>query len=46
MNDESLAMSERLAIEHFFDEDTSTFSYIVLDRSTLQCALIAVRADR
>ena len=33
-------MSQRLAIEHFFDEDTSTFSYIVLDRSTLQCALI------
>src|SRR5665647_98099 len=33
-------MSQRLAIEHFFDEDTSTFSYIVLDRVTLQCALI------
>src|SRR5665647_548210 len=33
-------MSQRLAIEHFFDEDTSTFSYIVLDRGTLQCALI------
>lgn len=33
-------MSQRLAIEHFFDEDTSTFSYLVLDRSTLQCALV------
>lgn len=33
-------MSQRLAMEHFFDEDTSTFSYIVLDRGTLQCALI------
>ena len=33
-------MSQRLAIEHFFDEATSTFSYLVLDRSTLQCALI------
>ena len=40
MNDESHAMPQRLAIEHFFDEDTSTFSYIVLDRGTLQCALI------
>ncbi|MDP2257977.1 MAG: MBL fold metallo-hydrolase [Polaromonas sp.] len=33
-------MSQRLAIEHFFDEDTSTFSYLVLDRSTMQCALV------
>lgn len=33
-------MSARLEIEHFFDEATSTFSYIVLDRSTLQCALV------
>lgn len=33
-------MPQRLAIEHFFDEDTSTFSYLVLDRSTLQCALV------
>ena len=33
-------MSQQLAIEHFFDEDTSTFSYIVLDRSTMQCALV------
>jgi len=29
-----------LQIEHFFDEDSSTFSYLVLDRETLQCALI------
>ena len=40
MKDESLAMSQRLATEHFFDEETSTFSYLVLDRSKLQCALI------
>lgn len=33
-------MSQQLTIEHFFDADTSTFSYIVLDRSTMQCALI------
>lgn len=33
-------MSQQLTIEHFFDEDTSTFSYIVLDRSTMQCALV------
>ncbi|MCJ7799831.1 MAG: MBL fold metallo-hydrolase [Polaromonas sp.] len=33
-------MSQQLTIEHFFDEDTSTFSYLVLDRSTMQCALI------
>ena len=29
-----------LQIEHFFDEDSSTFSYLVLDRGTRQCALI------
>jgi glyoxylase-like metal-dependent hydrolase (beta-lactamase superfamily II) len=40
VNDESLPMSQRLAIEHFLDEDTSTFSYLVLDRSTMQCALV------
>lgn len=33
-------MSERLHIESFFDEATWTFSYLVLDRSTQQCALI------
>jgi glyoxylase-like metal-dependent hydrolase (beta-lactamase superfamily II) len=33
-------MSDRLHIESFFDEATWTFSYLVLDRSTLQCALI------
>jgi glyoxylase-like metal-dependent hydrolase (beta-lactamase superfamily II) len=33
-------MPQQLTIEHFFDEDTSTFSYIVLDRSTMQCALL------
>lgn len=33
-------MSQQLTIEHFFDADTSTFSYIVLDRSTMQCALV------
>jgi len=33
-------MTNRLQIESFFDEATSTFSYLVLDRSTLQCALI------
>ncbi len=33
-------MSARLQIEHFFDEASSTFSYIVLDLSTMQCALV------
>lgn len=33
-------MSDRLHIESFFDEATWTFSYLVLDRSTQQCALI------
>jgi glyoxylase-like metal-dependent hydrolase (beta-lactamase superfamily II) len=33
-------MSQQMTIEHFFDEDSSTFSYIVLDRSTMQCALV------
>jgi glyoxylase-like metal-dependent hydrolase (beta-lactamase superfamily II) len=31
---------KRLQIESFFDEDTSTFSHIVLDRSTGQCAIM------
>ena len=31
---------KRLQIESFFDEDTSTFSHIVLDRSTGQCAIV------
>lgn len=31
---------DALHIEHFFDEDTSTFSYIVMDRVTLECAII------
>ena len=34
------ATPSALQIEHFFDEDSSTFSYIVLDRSTLDCAII------
>jgi hypothetical protein len=34
VNDESLPTSQRLAIEHFLDEDTATFNYLVLDRST------------
>ena len=38
--DESHSMSQQLAIEHFFDDSTATFSYIILDRGTLQCALI------
>ena len=29
-----------MQIESFFDEATSTFSHLVLDRSTMQCALI------
>lgn len=29
-----------LQIEHFFDEDTSTFSYLVLDGETGQCAVV------
>jgi len=35
-------MSEagRLHVESLFDEATSTFSHIVLDRATMQCALI------
>lgn len=33
-------MADRMLIETFFDEATSTFSYIVLDRSTRQCAII------
>lgn len=30
----------KIDVEAFFDEATSTFSYLVLDRSTQQCALI------
>jgi glyoxylase-like metal-dependent hydrolase (beta-lactamase superfamily II) len=30
----------RLLVESFFDEATSTFSHLVLDRSTGQCALV------
>ena len=29
-----------MKIKHFFDEDTSTFTYIVSDCSTLECAII------
>lgn len=29
-----------LQVEPFFDEDTSTFSYLVLDRGSLQCAIV------
>ncbi len=29
-----------LQIEHFFDEDSCTFSYLVIDRETLDCAII------
>jgi glyoxylase-like metal-dependent hydrolase (beta-lactamase superfamily II) len=32
--------ASRLRIEHFFDEPSSTFSYLVLDRVTRRCALI------
>ncbi len=32
--------SSRLHIESSFDEATSTFSHIVLDRSTLECAIV------
>ena len=32
--------SSGLHIESVFDETTSTFSYVVLDRATLQCALV------
>lgn len=31
---------EKILVEEFFDEATSTFSYLLLDRSTMQCALI------
>lgn len=30
----------RLHVESFFDEATSTFSHLVLDRGTMQCALV------
>jgi glyoxylase-like metal-dependent hydrolase (beta-lactamase superfamily II) len=33
-------ISETIWLEAFFDEATSTFSYLLLDRSTLHCALI------
>jgi len=32
--------ANRLQIETFFDDDTSTFSHLVLDRSTGQCAIV------
>lgn len=31
---------EKILVEEFFDEATSTFSYLLLDRSTMRCALI------
>ena len=31
---------EDLCVEHFFDEDSSTFSYLVLDRASGRCAII------
>jgi sulfide:quinone oxidoreductase len=33
-------IGEKILLEAFLDETTSTFSYLLLDRSTLQCALI------
>jgi hypothetical protein len=30
----------RLQVESFYDRTTSTFSHLVLDRSTMQCALV------
>lgn len=35
-----MATDTSLHIDHFFDADTSTFSYIVLDGASRQCAII------
>lgn len=35
-----MSSKPRLQVEAFFDRDTWTLSYIVLDRETLQCALV------
>jgi glyoxylase-like metal-dependent hydrolase (beta-lactamase superfamily II) len=35
-----MSESGRLHVESLFDEVTSTFSHIVLDRATMQCALV------
>ena len=40
MNTAAATPSARLQIESFFDEASSTFSHLVLDRETGQCALV------
>ena len=35
-----MEIGEKLSVEAFFDPQTSTISYLVIDRSTLQAALI------
>jgi glyoxylase-like metal-dependent hydrolase (beta-lactamase superfamily II) len=35
-----MSQARRLIVESLFDETTSTFSHIVLDRETMQCALV------
>ena len=35
-----MATAKRLHVESHFDPATSTFSHIVLDRSTNRCALV------
>jgi glyoxylase-like metal-dependent hydrolase (beta-lactamase superfamily II) len=40
MNTAAPTSSARLLVESFFDEATSTFSHLVLDRPTGQCALV------
>ncbi len=33
-------MSNRAQVQHFFDENTNTFSYVVSDPQTNRCAII------
>jgi glyoxylase-like metal-dependent hydrolase (beta-lactamase superfamily II) len=40
MNTAATATPPRLQVESFFDEASSTFSHLVLDRETGQCALV------
>jgi glyoxylase-like metal-dependent hydrolase (beta-lactamase superfamily II) len=35
-----MTAEHRLRVETFFDDATSTFSHLVLDRATMQCALV------
>ncbi len=33
-------MSNRAQVQHFFDENTNTFSYVLADPQTNRCAII------